>query len=351
MFQRHQEVAVSGKGKRRVLAFEREARASIYRLRIGLALVGATVAYGTAGYLLLEHMSFINALYQTITTISTVGFTEVHELGPVGRAFTLTLILGGVGAWLYTLSALFEMLVSEQVGHWRQRQVMQKTIDKLDAHYIICGYGRIGRQVSSDFRESGLPFLVVDNDPDRCARLLERGIPFVEGDATLDDTLEEAGISRARGLIAALSADAANVMTIVSARGLNPRLHIVARAALAEAESKLRRAGADEVISPYEVGAHRMSLSVLRPAVSGFLNAVLYDPELQAEFTEIQIEPDSGLVGQTLTEAGMAHGRDVLPLAVLRQGRLTFSPPADMVLEALDTLIVVTPVITAKLKH
>ncbi|MBV9470095.1 MAG: potassium channel protein, partial [Abitibacteriaceae bacterium] len=196
----------------------------------------------------------------------------------------------------------------------------------------------------TDLREHGVPFLVIENKPERCGVLLENGIPFVEGDATLDETLLEAGIERARGMVGALNADADNVLTVVSARGLNPNLYIIARAALPEAEKKLRRAGADEVISPYVVGGRRISLSILRPAVSGFLNAVLYDPELQAEFTEIVVSSDSPMVGQTLAQAGLAHGQDVLPIAILRSGKLMFSPLPDMALLANDTLIVVTPI-------
>jgi voltage-gated potassium channel len=320
------------------------AESVLRRLRAALLLLAGVIIFGTSGYYLIEGMTFLDALYQTVTTISTVGFREVQPFSEVGRVFTMALILGGVGVSLYTLGLAFELLLSEQFNQWRQGRKMQHGIDRMRGHYIICGYGRIGRQVTADLREAGVPFVVIDSNPERCTMLLQQGIPFVEGDATLDDILFEAGIERARGLVGALNADADNVMAVVSARGLNARLFIVARAALPEAENKLRRAGADEVISPYLVGARRISLSMLRPAVSGFLNAVLYDQELQAEFTESVIEADSPLVGQTLAEAGLAHGRDVLPIALLRDGKLTFTPLPDTILQVADTLIVVTPV-------
>ena len=167
----------------------------------------------------------------------------------------------------------------------------------------------------------------------------------------MDETLFEAGIDRARGLLSVLNSDASNVMTVVSARGLNPKLLIIARAAVPEAEKKLYRAGADDVISPYVVGARRMSLTLLRPAVASFLNAVLYDRELQAEINEITVDEASQWSGQTLDEAGLAHDDDIVPLAILRDGRLMFSPLATTVLELGDVLIIVTPTASFKLAH
>jgi len=330
-------------------AADRAVLADIWRLRIALFLVAVVLLYGTLGYALIEGWRLRDALYMTVITISTVGFTEVRPLNDAGRGFTITLILAGVGSLFYTLGAAFELLLSEQFNHWRERQKMQRAIDAMRGHYIICGFGRIGRQVAADLKEAGVPFLVIDNRPDRCAMVQERGHPLVDGDATFDETLLDAGILRAKSIVGALNDDASNVMLTVTARGLNPKLFIVARAALPESEKKLARAGADEVISPYTVGARRISLSLLRPAVSNFLNAVIYDRELQAEFTEFEIEDDSPLVGQTLTDAGMAHEHDVLPIAVLRAGKLIFSPPADTVLHAGDTLIVVVPVESLKI--
>lgn len=323
---------------------------AIRRVRTALLLVGLVISYGTSGYQLIEGWPWLDALYMTMMTISTVGYREVHALSHAGIAFTITLMLFGVGSSLYTLSAVFELLLSEQFNHWRQIRRMQNHIDRMKQHYIICGYGRIGKQVCADLSEAKVPFVVVDNNPQRCAALLESGIPFVEGDATLDEVLLAAGIERAKGLVGALSKDADNVMMVISARGLNQQLYIIARAALPEVESKLKRAGADEVISPYVVGGRRIALSMLRPAVADFLNAVLYDPQLQAEFNEFVVEPDSPLVGQTLTEAGMAHAFDVLPIAILRDDRLIVSPLPNTVLEAHDTLIVVTQVDSLRTK-
>jgi voltage-gated potassium channel len=329
-------------------AAEYAAASALRRLRLAMLLMFGVIVYGTLGYCFIERMPPFDALYQTVTTMSTVGFMEVHPLSTVGRVFTMSLIFSGTGVLFYVFGTTVELLVSEQWSHWRQRLKMLNKIDEMSGHYIICGFGRIGRQLATDFRDSQVPFLVVDNNAERCAKLLEEGMPFIEGDATLDEVLLEAGIERARALVGALNSDADNVMTVVTARGLNPKLHIVARAALPEAEKKLLRAGADEVISPYVVGARRISLSMLRPAVSGFLNAVLYDAELQAEMTEVVIEADSPFVERTLADSGMAHGHDVLPIALMRGGRLMFSPLPDTVLHAGDALIIVTPIESLK---
>lgn len=323
-------------------AADREAEATIRRLRTALALVFLVIVGGTVGYMLIARMSFLSALYMTVTTITTVGYGEVEPLGTAGRWFSIVLILGGVGLSLYTLAAAFEMLVSQQYQDWRQRRKMRERIVKMSRHFIVCGYGRIGRQVVDELTQAGESVVVIDADADRCARLLERDVPFVEGDATLDEVLLEAGIESARGFVGALNSDSDNVMAVVSARGLNPDLLIVARAALPEAEKKLQRAGADEVISPYVVGAHRISLSLLRPGVANFLTALVYDKDIETELTEHLIGADSPLAGKTLEEAGMAHEREVLPLAILRGGKPIFSPLPDTILQIGDTLIIVT---------
>jgi voltage-gated potassium channel len=324
-------------------AVDREVLADLWRLRLALALVGSVIIYGTLGYALIEKWPLHDALYMTVITISTVGFAEVHPLDNAGRAFTITVIFAGAGSLFYSMGAAFELLLSDQFSHWRARRKMQEEINKMRGHYIICGYGRIGQQVADDLREADLPYLVIDSKPERWQLLQENNVPFVDGDATLDETLLEAGIEHAKAVVGALNDDASNVMMTVTARGLNPRLFIIARAALPESEKKLMRAGADDVISPYKVGARRISLAMLRPAVNNFINAVLYDSELQAEFTETTIENDSPLVGQSLAEAGLAHGRDVLPIAMLHNGKLIFTPPANTVLHAGDTLIIVVP--------
>ena len=327
----------------RVRAADREVLADIWRLRAAIALVGGVIAYGTLGYTFIEKWPWRDALYMTVITISTVGFTEIHPLNDSGRVFTVTVILAGVGSLFYTLGAAFELLLSDQFSHWRERQKMQEAIVKMQNHYIVCGYGRIGRQVVEDLREADLPCVVIDSKPERCQLLQERSVPFVDGDATLEETLLEAGLEHARAIVGALNDDASNVMMTVTARGLNPALFIVARAALPESEKKLMRAGADEVISPYKVGARRISTAMLRPAVNNFLNAVLYDRELQAEFTETTIDDTSPMIGQSLEDAGLAHNHDILPIAMLRKGKLIFTPPADTVLHAGDTLIIVVP--------
>lgn len=330
-------------------AADREVLADIWRLRLALALVGIVIIYGTMGYAFIEKWPLHDALYMTVITISTVGFAEVHPLNDAGRAFTITVIFAGAGSLFYSMGAAFELLLSEQFKHWRRRRRMQEEIEKMRGHYIICGYGRIGRQVADDLREADLPYLVIDSKPERWQLLQEENIPFVDGDATLDETLLEAGIEHAKAVVGALNDDASNVMMTVTARGLNPQLFIIARAALPESEKKLMRAGANEVISPYKVGARRISLAMLRPAVNNFINAMLYDSELQAEFTETIIEEGSPFIGQTLEAAGFAHGNDRRLIAMLHNDKLIFTPPANTVLRAGDTLIMVVPTESLKM--
>ena len=224
---------------RPLVAADRVAEAAIHRARVSFVLAGIVIIYGTAGYILIEKLSVLDAFYQTVITIFGIGFSEIgHTFSPGGRLFTISLVMGGTGVALYALASGIELLISEQFSHWRQRRKMQSQIDDMKGHFIVCGYGRIGRQLAADFLDSNVPFVVVDADSKRCEQLLEDNVPHIEGDATLDETLFEAGIDRARGLLSVLNSDASNVMTVVSARGLNPKLLIIARAAVPEAEKK-----------------------------------------------------------------------------------------------------------------
>ena len=328
----------------RVPAGDRSALALMRRLRLTLLLSLVVIVIASAGFVVIESMTPLDAVYQTIITISSVGFTEVGgPFSTAGKLWMIAVIVCGMSVSLYALGAAVELLVGEQFSHLRQKQKMTSLIGRLDEHTIICGYGRIGRQLAVDFTESATPFVVVDSNAARTEMLTEANILFVEGDATLDETLLEAGVERARAIVCSLNTDADNVMTCVTARGLNPKIRIVARAALPEAEKKLRRAGADEVISPYVVGARTISLSLLRPAVSNLFEAVLLDRELQDGLVEVVVEPGGQLDGQTLESTALAHGEDVLPLALLRNARLQFYPLPDTVLLADDRLIIVLP--------
>lgn len=315
---------------------------SVRRLWKALGLLGMAVALGTIGYYLIEQMTVLDALYMTVTTISTVGFGEIHPLSPMGRAFTIVLIVCGVSSMAWAAESMVEVLLEDQLRHawWRRR--MERDIARLTAHYIVCGYGRMGEQIGRELTRRGLDFVVIDRAPEVLAMLRDQGIRYVEGDATSDSTLRNAGVTRARGLATALSGDADNALIVISAKGLNARLQVVARASNQETEEKLLRAGADRVVTPYTIGGQRMAMSLLQPAVNDFLNSVVFDAEKHTELGEVVIHANSSLSGTTLQDSQLRERWGAIVVAVKDQGgELVFSPSAQTVLRSGDTLILV----------
>jgi len=283
----------------------------------------------TIGYMLIERLSFLDAAYMTIITLSTVGFGEVQSLSPLGRAFTMTVILVGVGMVAFLYSVLAEYVIAGHLGGTMKKRRIMRTIKNLQDHYVICGYGRVGEFVARELNDAGVLFVVVDRDPDAIQRCEECGFLLVAGDATDDDVLRQAGLERARGLVAALNSDADNVFVVLGARFMNPDLTIVARSTTEDAERKLRAAGADRVISPYRMAAHRIARQLTRPNVISFLELALGN-ELEFFLEEIRIAPDSNLVGHTMGEAGLRErtGANVLSVVRRGEGRLTDWSPA-----------------------
>lgn len=315
---------------------------SVRRLWKALGLLGMAVALGTIGYYFIEQMTVLDALYMTVTTISTVGFGEIHPLSPMGRAFTIVLIVCGVSSMAWAAESMVEVLLEDQLRHawWRRR--MERDIARLTAHYIVCGYGRMGEQIGRELTRRGLDFVVIDRAPEVLAMLRDQGIRYVEGDATSDSTLRNAGVTRARGLATALSGDADNALIVISAKGLNTRLQVVARASNQETEEKLLRAGADRVVTPYTIGGQRMAMSLLQPAVNDFLNSVVFDAEKHTELGEVVIHANSSLSGTTLQDSQLRERWGAIVVAVKDQGgELVFSPSAQTVLRSGDTLILV----------
>jgi voltage-gated potassium channel len=247
------------------------------QLRTGLNVIAAVLAIvvvGTVGYTLIEGWSLLDSLFMTVTTIFTVGFGEVHPLSRGGQIFTLLLIIGGVGTILYGLGRMVEFVIGGQLSGMFRRRAVRRQVDKLDSHFIVCGYGRVGEAVARHFAAHGAPFLVVDSDAENVARVERDGFLSICGDATADEVLQAAGIERARGLVAALGSDAGNIFLTLSARVLNPKLLIVARAGSDDIISKLQRAGADNVVTPYDIGGKRMATLMLKPMVSDYLEVV-----------------------------------------------------------------------------
>jgi voltage-gated potassium channel len=291
---------------------------------IGLLALAGIVVAGTIGYSVLG-FGPLDALYQTVTTITTVGFREVEPLDQAGQVFTIVLILAGVGTALYTLTVGLELLVEGHVGELMERRRMDKRINALRDHVIVCGWGRVGRAIAGELAAAGRPLVVVDNDPERVAMITAH--PYILGDATSDDVLQRAGIDRASALVAALSTDAENLFITLSGRALQPGLFIVARAREESSVDKLSRAGADRVVNPQEIGGARMAAFVLRPHVTDFLDVVMHDRGIELRLEEIELQPGSPFEGLTLSEAKVRDQTGALVLALRDQSGVFVTNP------------------------
>jgi voltage-gated potassium channel len=308
---------------------------------LAIALFLSIVAGGTVGYVVIEGWTPWDAFYMTVTTIATVGFREVHELSWPGQAFTIVLIFGGVGTAFYTATLLATIIVEGGLHrHFEQRRFV-RMLEQITDHFIVCGYGRIGRIIAEELHRQNVPFIVIERDPELVEAVMTRGWLAVHADASQDEVLQRVGIGRARGLIAAVGTDAENVYTVLTARVMRPDLFIVARVETDDAERKLKRAGADRVISPYHIGATHIVQSALRPAVVDFVELATSSEHLDLSMEQVRIEETSPVVGQTLVDAGIRQKFGVIVVAIRRLGgAMEFNPPSDAVLRAGDELIV-----------
>ncbi|MFQ5586636.1 MAG: potassium channel family protein, partial [Thermodesulfobacteriota bacterium] len=280
-------------------------------------------------------------LYMTIITISTVGYRELYPLSQQGKIFVIVFIVLGVGSFLYFISVTAEYFVAGylQGVFWRRR--MKKTIDALKSHHIICGFGRVGEQVALEFAREEVPFVVLDNNPEAIQRCRAHGYLLVEGDASNDDHLKEAGIMSAKGLIAATDSDADNVYVILSAKSLNSNLFVVARANLEDSEHKLIKAGADRVLSPYSIGGRRLASLLLRPTVVEFLDVVMHSADIELYMEEISVHDKSSFVGSTIADARVKYVTGANILAIQKKGveKVIANPPTDTVIGTGDRLV------------
>lgn len=312
-----------------------------YRLLLPLVVLGALLAVGTLGYRILGGWSFMDALYMTVITITTVGFHEVQPLGPAGRLFTMALALGGVFTAFYAAAEFIRAVVTGEIRTVLGRQRMQHQLANLANHMVVCGFGRMGRLVCEEFSHAGMPFVVIDRE----ARVLEgfslsHGIAVV-GDATADDVLRDAGVERARALVTAAASDADNLYITMSARFLSDRLFIVARAESEGAGRKLRRAGANRVVAPYMIGGHRVAQAVLRPNAMDFIELATHSQHLELQIEEVELRAGSPLVGQSLKTSPVRSELGIIVVAVKgKDGRMQFNPTPETVFEAADVLIV-----------
>ena len=308
------------------------------RLLWGVGVLVTIIAAGVIGYVVIEEWSFVDALYMTIITITTVGYAEVHPLTTAGQVFSIFLIVGGVSGALYILSIIAGYIIEGHLGTTLGRRRMERNIAKLKGHFILCGYGRVGREIARVFTEEKAPFVVIDKDKESIATAEKNDHLYVLADATSDEGLKEAGIERARGLVVAVGSDADSVYITLSARGLHPDLFIEARASSSEAETKLKKAGADRIISPYNLGARRMAELALRPTVVDFIDTVVYRRGRELQMENITIKHDSALVGLTIEET--RHRTKAAILAISRKsGKLVANPPQEETIEGGDRLI------------
>jgi voltage-gated potassium channel len=308
---------------------------------LAAALLLSVLVIGTAGYVTIEGWSLWDAFYMTVTTIATVGFREVHPLSRAGEAFTIILIFGGVGTAFYTATLVATVMVEGGVHRQFARRRFNRMLDNIQQHFILCGYGRIGSIIAEDLARQAVPFVVIERDPEQIMTVLERGWLGLSADASREDVLRKAGIERARGLIAAVGTDAENVYTVLTARVMRPDLFIVARVESDDAEAKLRRAGADRVISPYHIGATHITQTALRPAVVDFVELATTSGHLDLSMEQVTVIPASSYIGRNLIEAGLRQQFGVIIVAIKRTGGvMEFNPAPEAVIQDGDEMIV-----------
>jgi voltage-gated potassium channel len=313
----------------------------IRHLKISITILFLLVSGGTAGYVALEGWPLLDALYMTVITLGTVGFKEVHDLSATGKIFTICLIVVGVSVLGYIVGSLAQIMFEGQIQRIIGRKKVERKIDALTDHYIICGFGRIGALICREFAAKPLPFLVIEKHPEVHEKLHHEEYLHIRGDATEDETLLRAGIKRGTGLISVVTSDTENVYITLTARGLNPDLFILARSGEEGSELKLKRAGANKVVSPYLIGGSRMAQAILRPNVVDFIEIATGREHLDLQMEEIQIPDHSGFISETLVSSGFRKETGVIIVGIKKStGKMVFNPHSHTKLEAHDTLIV-----------
>jgi voltage-gated potassium channel len=306
-----------------------------------VAALAVAILLGTVGFSLIEGLSLLDSLYLTVQTMTTVGFGDLAPKTAGGRLFAILFMLGSVGAVAYLLSTAVQSIVeSELIATFGQRRRSRK-MSKLQNHYIVCGAGRVGSHLVRQMQRAGETFVVIENDPDKVRELNERKALVLQRDATIEETLHDAGVEHARGLAACLPDDSDNLYVVLTARGLNPKLHIVARAAEESAERKLKRAGANVVVAPTIIGGHRLAVALRKPAVGEFIDSITVNT-LGLEFEQVAVDIGSSLAGRKLRETINRNVLDVVIVSIQRTGgEALFNPQGDTQIEAGDVLIAI----------
>lgn len=300
----------------------------------------AVLLGGTIGYVVIEGWNVLDSLYMTVITVATVGFREVHPLSEAGHWFTIFLVFAGVGGIAYSIGTIAEFMVEGHLLELLEGRRMAKRISELRDHYVVVGMGRVGSVVCRTLDDQGVPFIVVDQCEECVSEAEENGWIYLQGDATSEEVLAAAGVGRAKGLVTALDTDADNLFVALTARGLNPKLYIVARSSSLTSEAKILRAGADRVITPNVIGGRRMATSLLNPLVADYLDTVTHKDELEYRLEALHVSEDSALVGRSIGEARIRDVTGSFILAISCDGVMDSNPSADRVLKAGDQLVV-----------
>lgn len=312
------------------------------RLKNALLLLGLIICCGIFGYMFIEGWHLIDAIYMVAITLTTVGFGEVHPLSTYGKIFTVFVLLGGVGAVGYILGSLAEMMIEGHIGRALGRRKLEKRIESLKNHYIICGFGRMGGFVCDELSREGIPFVVIEKDPEKGERLEEKGYLYIRADATSEEVMIKAGIKRAKGIATLLSSDADNLFITLSARDLNPSIYILSRAEEEGSEKKLLRAGADKVFYPHRIGASRIAQAIIRPSVLDFIEITTADEKEMVRMEELVVGKGSPIAGKSIKDSGIRRDFGVMVVGIRRKdGTMIIDPPPDEEIKEGDILITI----------
>lgn len=311
-----------------------------------LGSLAALLAVGTAGFVLIERMPPLDALFLTVITLSTVGYGTLKPLSEAGKLFTIAFIVVGVATFSYHVTQLIRVVLEQGFIETFGGRRMDRKIAQLEEHYIVCGHGRIGSTVTAELRRKGTPLVVIETDARAVADLEAEGVAALQGDAREEAVLKHAGVERAKGLVALLPADADNLYLILAARDMNPALTIIARANEPTADKRLQKAGASHVISPHREGGKRIARMILNPNVTDFIEMATEKDDLHLQMEEFVVKSTSPLAGKTLTDTGLLRKHRILVVAIKRaDGAMLFNPEGSTPIQAGDALIVLGPAI------
>jgi voltage-gated potassium channel len=309
-----------------------------WRAILIFAAILLPLTIGTTGFIVIERYSFLDALYMAVITVTTVGYFELHPLSPAARTFNIFLILFGVSMLLLAVGVMTQTIIELEFNRYFSRRRTKRMIEDLKNHYIVCGFGRVGRGAAEELRRDGAPFIVLERNEDKVDRAMRGGMLAALGDATLDINLREVGIVRAAGLIAALASDADNLYLVLSAKSLNPKLKISSRVIEEEAEAKMRRAGADTVLAPYNITGARLAQGILKPHVVQFLDFATIGLDVGIE--QVRVADNSEFISQSLRQMALRKQVGIIVLAIKKaNGEMIFNPDAESEVEGGDYLI------------